>query len=172
MSGLRERVGAVRRNTPTITAQDHHSLVAAHMLNMRGSDRRDSPADEPCRTFSAAGNHAGLVAAFLAKYYGEGLPSQGCDEPLHTVTGRPRHGLVTVTLAGEPYVIVDIGMRMLTARERFLAQGFPPDYRIDIEFDGKPLSGEAKGRMVGNSVCPPHAAALVRANCGDMARVG
>jgi hypothetical protein len=36
--------------------------------------------------------------------------------------------LVTVTIAGEKYVIVDIGMRMLTPRELFAAQGFPADY--------------------------------------------
>ncbi len=147
-------------------------LVAAHMLNMKGSERQSYGTDEPVKTLCAEANHAAMVAAFLTKYYGTGGQWQDPCEPLHTVTGRDRVGLVTVSIAGEPYVIVDIGMRMLTARERFLAQGFPPDYRIDIEFDGRPLSGEAKGRMVGNSVCPPHAAALVRANCGELARAG
>jgi DNA (cytosine-5)-methyltransferase 1 len=147
-------------------------LVAAHMLNMKGSERQSYGAEEPLKTLCAEANHAAMVAAFLTKYYGSGGQWQDAVAPLHTVTGRDRVGLVTVTIAGEPYVIVDIGMRMLTARERFLAQGFPPDYRIDIEFEGRPLSGEAKGRMVGNSVCPPHAAALVRANCPEMARAG
>lgn len=154
----------------TITAQDHHSLVAAHMLNLKGSDRRAGPIDAPAPTFTGQGNHAALVSAFLIKYYGAGIGAH-LTEPMHTDTTRDRFGLVTVNIAGEPYVIVDIGMRMLTARERFLAQGFPADYRIDIEFDGKPLSGEAKGRMVGNSVCPPFAEAHVRANCPDLARV-
>jgi DNA (cytosine-5)-methyltransferase 1 len=31
---------------------------------------------------------------------------------------------VTVTIDGDEYVIVDIGMRMLTPRELFNAQGF------------------------------------------------
>lgn len=143
-------------------------LVAASMVNLRGSDRRAAPADEPLRTVSAGGTHAATVYAFLAKYFGTGLPSQAADEPLHTVTAKPRHGLVTVTVDGESYVIVDIGMRMLTPRERFNAQGFRRDYIIDrgILDDGSPVffTMEQQGRMCGNSVCPPEAEALVRAN--------
>lgn len=144
-------------------------LVAAHMLTLRGSGRRDAPIDEPCPTVSAGGNHAATVAAFLAKYYGAGDPSQAVTDPLHTVTTKPRHSLVTVTIAGEPYVIVDIGMRMLTPRERARAQGFPDSYILDRGADGRSLSAEAQGRMIGNSVCPPVAAALVAANCSDLA---
>lgn len=150
------------------TAGAQQQLVAAHMLNMRGSERRGAGADEPLRTDTAGGNHAAAVYAFLAKYFGTGLPSQPADEPLHTITGKPRHGLVYVTVAGEPYVIVDIGMRMLTPRERFNAQGFRPDYIIDhgtLE-DGREVkfSLADQGRMCGNSVCPDEAAALVSAN--------
>lgn len=80
------------------------------------------------------------------------------------------HGLwddrefVTVTIRGQTYVIVDLGMRMLTPRELSTAQGFPLDYIIDRGANGKPLSKTAQVRMIGNSVCPPVAAAIVRAN--------
>ncbi|MDR3488763.1 MAG: DNA cytosine methyltransferase [Bradyrhizobium sp.] len=153
----------------TITATGGQStVVAAHIVNMRGSDRRDAPTDAPLNTISAQGNHAGLVAAFLAKYYGSGEPVQAADDPLHTVTAKPRHGLVTVTLSGEPYVITDIGMRMLTPRERFSAQGFRPDYTIDhgIYEDGSRVDFtlEQQGRMCGNSVCPGMARSLLAAN--------
>jgi DNA (cytosine-5)-methyltransferase 1 len=159
----------VREPVSTITAAGgHQTVVAAHMLNMRGSDRRDSAIDEPARTFSAGGNHAAAVYAFLQKYYGAGEPSQAADEPMHTLTAKPRHGVVTVTIQGQPYAIVDIGMRMLTPRERFNAQGFRPDYVIDrgeLE-DGTivPLTLEAQGAACGNSVCPDLAFALVAAN--------
>ncbi|RVU15201.1 DNA cytosine methyltransferase [Methylobacterium oryzihabitans] len=143
-------------------------IVAAHMLNLRGSDRRDSPMGAPAPTITGGGNHAAAVYAFLAKYYGSGAPSQAADDPLHTVTTKPRHGVVTVTIQGQPYAIVDIGMRMLSTRERFLAQGFQPDYVIDRgELDDGtiiPLTGEEQGRMCGNSVVPQLAEALVRAN--------
>jgi DNA (cytosine-5)-methyltransferase 1 len=65
---------------------------------------------------------------------------------------------------GVDYVIVDIGMRMLQPRELYRAQGFPESYVIDIQFKGKALPKDAQVRMVGNSVCPPVAAAIIRAN--------
>jgi DNA (cytosine-5)-methyltransferase 1 len=53
---------------------------------------------------------------------------------------------------------------MLTPRELFNAQGFPPDYIIDTRADGKPFSKTAQVARCGNSVPPPFAEALVRAN--------
>lgn len=158
------------------TAGAQQQIVAAHMLNMRGSDRRDASIEEPSRTSSAGGNHAATVYAFLAKYFGTGLPSQSVDEPLHTVSTKPRHGLVTVTVAGVLYAIVDIGMRMLTPRERFNAQGFRPDYVIDrgILEDGTIISFtlEQQGYMCGNSVCPSEARDIVAANYRPRDRAG
>jgi DNA (cytosine-5)-methyltransferase 1 len=92
---------------------------------------------------------------------------------MHTDTTKDRFGLVTVEIEGESYAIIDIGMRMLTPRERFTAQGFPPEYQIEtgVGQNGEPVSmtSEVQGRCCGNSVCPPLAAALVAANCGDLA---
>ncbi|MCO6405293.1 DNA cytosine methyltransferase [Aurantimonas endophytica] len=144
-------------------------VVAAHLQNMRGSDRRDAPVAEPARTVTAGGGHAALVSAFIEKYYGAGI-GQPVDDPFATVTTRDRFGLVTVDVAGEPYVITDIGLRMLTPRELFLAQGFPPEYQIDgIVLDGRVLTKSDQISCVGNSVCPPLAAALVAANCAHLA---
>ncbi len=52
---------------------------------------------------------------------------------------------------------------MLAPRELFRAQGFPDEYVIDPTVRGKALSKTAQVRMCGNSVCPPLAAALARA---------
>ena len=91
-----------------------------------------------------------------------------------TDTTRDRRSLVTVEIGGEAFAIVDIGMRMLTPRERFRAQSFPDSYIIDhgIDHDGKrlELSQSAQGRMCGNSVCPVLAEALVRANMPELVR--
>lgn len=137
------------------------ALVAAHMINLKGSDRRDGPADAPAPSVTAGGRHIGEVRAFLSKYYGPAI-GQDLAEPLHTATAKARFGLVTVQ--GEPYQIVDIGMRMLTRRELFRAQGFPDSYIIDPIYNGKPLSNTASIRMCGNSVSPVMARALVAAN--------
>ena len=77
-----------------------------------------------------------------------------------------RFGLVTI--GGEQYVIVDIGMRMLTPRELFNAQGFPPDYIIDRDANGLPITKTAQVAKCGNSVCPPLAEALVRAQFAEL----
>lgn len=148
------------------------ALVTSNLVKMRGTNTGQSN-DEPLHTLSAQGTHFAEVRAFLVKYYGTDQDPQLRD-PLHTVTTKDRYGLVTV--AGEEYAITDIGLRMLAPRELFRAQGFPDNYIIDrgLHFDEagnqhwKPLTKSAQVRMCGNSVCPPLAAALVRANCPEM----
>jgi DNA (cytosine-5)-methyltransferase 1 len=103
------------------------------------------------------------VAAFLMGYYGTDNTYDARD-PAATITTRDRLALVTVVIKGSPYVIVDIGMRMLTPRELYLAQGFPSNYVIDQGHDGKPITARAQVRMCGNSVSPPPLEALLRAN--------
>ncbi len=140
------------------------AVVSAGLVNLKGSDRRWSQIDEPVPTQCAGGTHAGEVRAFLTKFHGMGGQWQDCADPLLTQDTRGRFGLVTVTIGGEPYVIVDIGMRMLTPRELFRAQGFPDSYVIDRRPDGTPITKTQQIRAVGNSVCPQVAEALVRAN--------
>lgn len=148
----------------TITARGtQQTIIASHLLKLRGTCRDGQPTDEPLATISAQGTHLAEVRAFLLKYYGT---DQDPDlrEPLHTVTTKPRFGLVTVK--GIDYLIVDIGMRMLTPRELFRAQGFPDSYVIAHGLrDGKqiPLTKSAQVRMCGNSVSPHPAAAIVAA---------
>ncbi len=52
----------------------------------------------------------------------------------------------------------------LPPRELARAQGFPDSYVLDPVVNGKPLSKSAQVRMIGNSVCPDVAAALIAAN--------
>ena len=79
---------------------------------------------------------------------------------------------VTLTIGGAEFVVVDIGMRMLTPRELFKAQGFPSTYIIgDDESQGLKLTKTAQVRMCGNSVCPPLAEALARANFAHEAQI-
>ena len=156
----------LRDPTGTVTTQDHHALVAAHLLNQKGTDQRMRDLREPAPTVCAGGNHAGLVAALMAPYYGSGSGTTGRDlrDPAPTVTSKDRLQLVTVNIDGETFVLTDIGMRMLQPRELYRAQGFPDSYIIDPEVNGKRLNKGAQVRMCGNSVCPPLARALVAAN--------
>lgn len=140
----------------TVTAIDHHSLVAAHVSKLYGTST-GTGLDEPLHTITGQGGKHALVAAFLLKYYGEGGQWSGVDEPMHTIVTKARMGLVTVTIDGEEYVIVDIGFRMLEPRELARAQGLPDDYEITG-------TKEQQIARIGNSVCPDVPAALVRAN--------
>ncbi|MFC2248525.1 DNA cytosine methyltransferase [Labrys portucalensis] len=141
------------------------AVTAAHLMSLHGSDRRGQAVDAPAPTICAGGGHLADVRAFLIKYYGAGI-GQELSEPTHTVPTHDRFGLVMVE--GEPFQIVDIGMRMLTPRELFRAQGFPDSYQIEKDADGRPFTSTVAVRCCGNSVCPPVAAALVAANCADL----
>lgn len=129
--------------TGTLTTQDHHGLTAAWLMKYQGTST-GSELGEPAPTVTAGGGHLALVRAFLREH---GASS-------------------SVELGGERYEIVDIGMRMLEPRELFRAQGFGDHYKIDVEYQGKPLTKEWQIALVGNSVSPPVAKELVLANTG------
>jgi DNA (cytosine-5)-methyltransferase 1 len=155
----------VERPIGTITTQDHHALTVAHLTKFYGTST-GAPVDAPLPTVTAEGQHLAEVRAFLVKYYGTGT-ARPLDRPLDTITARDRFGLVTVD--GDDYAIADIGMRMLSPRELFRAQGFDDDYIIDPAFmrrDGvsRALTKTEQIAKAGNSVPPNVAEALVRAN--------
>lgn len=159
---------SVEEPLPTVTTVDHNALVTSHLIKLRGTCQHGAPVTEPAPTVTAGGLHIGEVRAFLLKYYGTAT-GQNLNDPAHTVTTKDRIGLVTVH--GEDYQIVDIGMRMLEPHELFAAQGFPADYIIDRDENGKRFSKAAQVAKCGNSVSPPLAEALVRANLAEMAEV-
>ena len=152
--------GAQARPGTAIT----QGIVTSHLVKLRG-DNVGSPVDEPLHTVSAQGLHHGEVRAFLVKYYSEGGQDQPCTDPMHTIPTKDRLGLVMVH--GEPWAIVDIGLRMLTPRELYRAQGFPDSYQIERGAAGEAITKTAQVRMCGNSVCPPLSQALVSANYGE-----
>lgn len=181
----------------TVTAQDHHAVVAAHLTKLYGTST-GADAREPVPTVTGEGQRIGavaahlvryngdrpgaervtdiehplgtqdtanrfaLVAAFLARYNGQSK-EQPVTAPIGTLDTTDRYALVTVMIDGEQYAIVDIGMRMLTPRELFRAQGFPDNYVIDpVGESGKPLTKTAQIRACGNSVPPDLSEAIIR----------
>lgn len=150
----------------TVTSTDHNALCTSNLVKLRGTSSA-AATNEPLHTVSAGGTHHAEVRAFLVKYYSEGGQDQDCRDPMHTIPTKDRLGLVTV--AGEEYQIADIGMRMLEPHELYAAQGFPKSYVFAPVINGKRMPKHAQVRMCGNSVSPPVAAALVRANVPEMA---
>ncbi|CAM3707990.1 DNA cytosine methyltransferase [Cohnella lubricantis] len=152
---------------PTTTMRGtQNQLVTSHLIKLRGTCADGQPVTEPAPTITAGGMHVGEVRAFLLKYYGSADNGQQLDEPLHTITTKDRFGLVTIE--GVDYQIVDIGMRMLEPHELFAAQGFPRNYIIDRDANGKSYPKSAQVARCGNSVPPPFAEALVRANLPEL----
>ncbi len=164
----------------TISANgQHHDLCTAFMSRQFGASVGQG-LDEPAPTITAGGggksmlvelqlspdDEAGALrcAAFLMRYYGEGGQWGDLREPMHTLTTKDRLALVTVWIGGDPYVIVDICLRMLQPHELYAAQGFPPNYVIDRGHDGRRFTKAEQVHMCGNSVSPPPMAAIVRAN--------
>jgi len=163
------------------TSGSQQQLAAAHLTALRkhsvGRDARD-----PLPTVAAGGEHHAVVsyklsreheegalrcAAFLMRYHGSGGQWSDLRDPTTTITTHDRLALVTVWLKGEPYVVVDITLRMLLPRELYNAQDFPPTYIIDRTSAGKPLTKTAQVRMCGNSVSPLPLRLIVAANYAD-----
>lgn len=160
---------SVEKPLMTVDSSNRYGLVSTFVTQFNhfstGQDVR-----EPLNTVTAMTNHFGEVRAFLLKYYGgNGINAARCDDPAPTITARDRMGLVTVH--GENYQIVDIGLRMLTPRELFDAQGFPHEYIIDHDADGKEYPRSEQVKRCGNAVCPPIPTALVRANLPEICEV-
>ncbi|MDT4825493.1 dcm: DNA (cytosine-5-)-methyltransferase [compost metagenome] len=163
--------------TALTTTGSQQNVVTASLVTLRngciGRDLRDgAPAitagadDLALMECTLAPEHeegALRVAAFLMGYYGSDNTYDPRD-PGATITTRDRLALVTVTIKGSPYVIVDIGMRMLTPRELYLIQGFRPTYEIERGHDGRKFSNKAQVKMCGNSVSRPPYMALLKVN--------
>jgi DNA (cytosine-5)-methyltransferase 1 len=191
----------------TQTTENRFGLVSAFMAQHNGGPRNDKisghSAEQPLSTLTGRGtqqqvvqvtmieendleseqlNRAVQVAAFLVKYYGAEVGQhQAIDVPIDTVTAKARFAVVTVTIDAQKYILVDIGMRMLSARELANAQGFPSDYILDpvcwyLTETGRrkygPLPKTHQIAKIGNSVCPVMSEALARVNlpelCGQL----
>lgn len=147
----------------TITAVDHNALAAVHITQFN-NHCIGQKVDEPLKTITCGEGHFGEVRAFLRKYY-SGESGQKVNEPLHTIRTKDCFGLVTIK--GVDYAIVDIGLRMLTPRELYNAQGFPTDYEIETDCYGNKYPKTKQVARCGNSVPPPFATALARANAPE-----
>jgi DNA (cytosine-5)-methyltransferase 1 len=127
------------------------AFVAKHYTGVVGSDLRD-----PLGTITAIDHHA-LVTVRLRPL---GVPSAadaGCGAWVRERLGRD----AAVRVRGQVHQIVDVGHRMLTPRELYTAQGFPSDLKLHG-------SVATQIRLCGNSVSPPVAAAVIRANMCDV----
>lgn len=158
----------------TVTSHDREAVVAAHVVKHKRDEVGTRPS-EPLPT-QTAGGVFGCCKAVLCKigtserlhYWPQirDLLNRYCGYALGT------DDLLLLSIGGVLYYIADIGLRMLSPRELYNAMGFPPDYIIDHDADGKPYPKTQQVARCGNAVCPPMAAAVVAANLPEYAMPG
>lgn len=158
----------------TVTSHEREAVVAAHVVKYKRDEVGTRPS-EPLPT-QTAGGVFGCCKAVLCKigtserlhYWPQirDLLNRYCGYALGT------DDLLLLSIGGVLYYIADIGLRMLSPRELYNAMGFPPDYIIDHDADGKPYPKTQQVARCGNAVCPPMAAAVVAANLPEYAVPG
>ena len=168
-------VGAeMSRPLPTATPVDHNALQTAHLIKLKG-ENLGGPAEAPVQTVTAGGTHFGLVTTKVVRASKEEDLQRWPQVRtcLNAYCGyHLRDDEVILFRIGEAwYFIADVGLRMLTPRELYRANGFPDDYIIDRDYTGKEYGKSKQVARCGNAVPPPFATALVRANlpewCGE-----
>lgn len=153
-------------------------LVSAYLVKYYGNEKDGISLNEPMHTLPTKDRVAVVetvqvpdtltpeqmkgarrCAAFMHKY----LPEHFKDPAEMVMVGG--------------YVLIDITLRMLQPPELKAAQGFDKDYIIDRGLFVDPVTGVEEWRdikkvdqvrLIGNSVCPDEAEALVAANAADI----
>lgn len=156
---------AVDEPMPTVSAQGTHlGAVTGNLIKYYGTDQAPDLSD-PLHTITSK-DRFGFVESGLTV---EPLSEAQLSRAREVAALMRYYGLwdyrefVSLQINGVTYIIADIGLRMLSRRELFNAQGFPRTYIIAPMIDGKPMSNTDSVRMVGNSVPPDMACAVTRA---------
>lgn len=153
----------------TITAVDHNGISATFLSKFYKTGIGQETSD-PLHTITTSPGHFGLtivklerentdlghwneIRELLNRYADYKI---GCDE------------ILLISIKNQKYFISDIGLRMLTPKELYAANGFPADYIIDKDCDGKTYGKTKQVARCGNAVPPPFAEAIVRANLPEM----
>lgn len=132
----------VDRPVGTVTAVDHHSVVAPYLVEVQNgsSGTGHRAVDRPAHTITAnpKGGGMALLAPYLTKLYGTSTGSLVSD-PAPTITGQGQHvGLIAPFLCSYFGSSADVGsraddpLRTITSRDRFaLVHAFLTAHGID-----------------------------------------
>lgn len=148
----------------TLDTSNRYGLVTAFVTKFYKTGCGQK-CDEPLHTITTSPGHFGVVSAWLTKYYGCST-AQGCDVPLDTITTKDRFALTSavIEIDGDLWEVKDIFLRMLQPEELKRLHGFPDEYIIDHDIEGKKYSVKEQVAKIGNSVVPLMAQKIVEAN--------
>lgn len=151
----------------TVLSKDHQAVQTAHMVKLKGTNL-GGPVMDPVQTITAGGGHHGVVTTEIVKA-GAGADLRNWPKiraALNEFCGYRLEDdeVILFLIGGAWYFMADIGLRMLTPRELYRANGFPDDYQIERDYMGHVYGKTKQVARCGNAVPPPFATALVRAN--------
>ena len=163
-----------------VTSEDRHALIAV-WLEQAATGLVGHPAQDPLSTIVGKGctqrlvearmeleggaqGRRGQVLEFLWDQFGAPTAEEWAD-PTGTHAARLKFGIVMI--AAQVWLIVDIGLRMLKARELARAMGLPADVDFETDADGRPISTTHQVEMIGNMVCPGVVRAVAEVNAPD-----
>lgn len=166
-----ERVRGQGMDEPimTLDAANRYGLSVAFLSKFYKTGIGQKP-DEPLHTVTTSAGHFGIVTVKMSRQEMNLKHWNEVRELLNAYCGYAiaADEILLLDVNGTLYFISDIGLRMLTPRELYAANGFPPDYIIDHDYTGKAYGKTKQVARCGNAVPPPFAEALVRANLPEM----
>lgn len=153
-------------------------LVSAYLIKYYGSVKDGISLNEPMHTLPTKDRVAVVetveVPDTLTPEQMEG--ARRCAAFMHKYLPEHFKDPAEMVMVGG-YVLIDITLRMLQPPELKAAQGFDKEYIIDRGLFVDPVTGAEEWReikkvdqvrLIGNSVCPDEAEALVAANAADI----
>ena len=156
-------------------------LINAYLVKYYGNEKDGISLDEPMHTLPTKDRVALVevvqVPDTLTPEQLEG--ARRCAAFMHEYLPERFKDPAEMLMVGG-YVLVDITLRMLQPPELKAAQGFDKDYIIDRGLFVDPVTGAEEWRdinktdqvrLIGNSVCPDEAEALVAANATDIIKL-
>lgn len=156
---------------PTVTAVDHNALQAVQLLRVSGDSL-----DALAREHPDGGRLYSEITSVVKRTRPEtdlrnwpkirALLNEFCGYHLQ------EDEVLLFTIRGGQYFMADIGLRMLTPRELYRANGFPSDYIIEQDYTGRSYGRGKQVARCGNAVPPPFAEALVKANLPEWCNNG
>ena len=165
--GGADHANSVLNPLQTVTVKPRHFLCESYLTILRKN--MDCKAiNEPIPTITAHANHFAKTDVYLKEYDSKNLGHWNeIRKLLNTYTdwNISANQVLIFCIDEIEYFISDIGLRMLQPKELYKAQGFPDDYIIDKDCNGKEYNKTKQVARCGNAVPPPFAKVLVMANC-------
>lgn len=159
-----------------VTSIGPQAIGAAFLAEYRGTSKDGQPVTDAAPTMCTGGGRGGSHSAPVLVHLSVDMPVEQYERARQVADFLRVHGawdggeLVTVVIGGVLYVVVDIGMRMLTPAEAAAAHELRMPEEIEIDGTRRPLTKTDAMALVGNSVPARMAKLLAAANANHFFR--